>query len=105
MMVDQIKNCLSHFSIEEIKKAIFNRSRASYYRKNKPFLIDKSSAFFPYPETIANDLIRKTEGIYTYEEKNERIFQGLNTDDDFQILRDMRDEQNRPKWQLKHLDK
>ncbi|MFH5885697.1 replication protein [Halalkalibaculum sp. DA3122] len=103
-MVDQIKNSLDHFSIEEIKKAIFNRSRASYYRENKPFLIDKPSAFFPYPETIANDLKRKTEGIYTYEEKNERIFQGLNTDDDFQIMRDLLDEQRRPKWQLKHME-
>jgi len=99
-MVDQIKNCLDHFSIDDIQKAIFNRSRSSYYRENKPFLIDKPSAFFPYLETIANDLNRKAEGIYTYEEKNERIFQGLNIDDDFQIMRDIKDEQNRPKWQL-----
>lgn len=103
-MVDQIKNCLDHFSIEELKKAMFNRSRASYYRENKSFLIDKPSAFFPYPETIANDLKRKTEGIYTYEEKNERIFQGLNTDDDFQIMRDLLDDQQRPKWQLKNME-
>ncbi|HKK44290.1 MAG TPA: hypothetical protein VJ964_02130, partial [Balneolaceae bacterium] len=102
-IIDQIKHCLAHFSIEDIRKAIFNRSRCSYYRENKPFLIDKPSAFFPYPETVANDLHRMPEGIFTYEEKNERIFQGLNTDDDFEIMRELKDDQGRPKWQLKSL--
>jgi len=99
-MIDHIENCLTHFSVDQIKKAIFNRSRTTYYREKKPFLIDKPSAFFPYLETIANDLQRKPEGIYTYDEKNDRIFQGLNTDADFEIMRELRDEQGRPKWQL-----
>jgi len=100
-MVDQIENCLNHFSVDDIKKAIFNRSRTTYYREKKPFLLDKPSAFFPWPETVANDLKREPEGIYTYDQKNDRIFQGLNTDADFEIMRELRDEQDRPKWQLK----
>jgi len=100
-MVDHIENCLNHFGVDEIKTAIFNRSRTTYYREKKPFLIDKPSAFFPWPETVANDLKREPEGIYTYDQKNDRIFQGLNTDADFEIMRELRDEQDRPKWQLK----
>jgi len=98
-----IEKSLSQFTVKQIKEAIFRRSNCSYYRNKKPQLINKPNAFFPYPETIRNDLNRKTDTIFNYDEKNERLYKRLNTDDDFEIIREMKDNQGRPLWKLKNV--
>lgn len=95
-----IEKALTYFTVKKFKKAIFNRNYCSYYRDKKPQLLNKPSAFFPYPETIANDLFRNPECIFNYDEKNQRIWDKKNVDEDFEILRDRKDEENRPMWKL-----
>lgn len=99
-LVKCIEKALNNFTVKKIKKAIFNRSHCSYYRDKKPQLLNKPSAFFPYPETIANDLSRNPECIFDYDEKNQRIWDKKNVDEDFEILWDRKDEEGRPMWKL-----
>ncbi|WP_310681093.1 replication protein [Aliifodinibius sp. S!AR15-10] len=102
VLIRHIERSISQFSVNQIKEAIFRRSNCSYYKRKKPELLNKPNAFFPYPETIRNDLNRNTDMIFDYDEKNERVYNRKNKDEDFEIIRDMRDKLGRPLWKLKN---
>ncbi len=100
-IVYAIQKRIYAFGIDNIKKAMINRSKSPYYKEQKPYLRSSANAFFPYPDTIYNDIKREPEDVFTYEERNNRIYKGLNVDEDFEIVPDQRDKQGRPKWKLK----
>jgi len=101
-LIEHIEKSLDIFSISEIKKAIIIRSNCRWYLDEKPYLINEPNAFFPYPETIRNDLNREPNDIFNYDERNERIFKGINVDEDFEMLPNLKDQQDRAKWKLKN---
>lgn len=84
--VKDIEEALDQFTVRQIKQAILMRSKCSYYRDNKPQLLNKPSAFFPYPETIANDLERKSQDMYDYQEMINKVTSSDLTTDDFERL-------------------
>ncbi|NGP89694.1 replication protein [Fodinibius halophilus] len=86
--VKDIEEALDQFTVKQIKQAIFMRSKCSYYRDNKPQLLNKPSAFFPYPETIANDLERKSRDMYDFQEMINKVTSSNLTTDDFEQLAD-----------------
>ncbi len=88
----QIITAMGKFSVYQLKKAIFNRSNADYYRKRVPHLRNQPESFFGYPKTISNDLQRKPENVFTHAETVDKIFkEGLNMDCDFQKIDDFQE--------------
>jgi phage replication O-like protein O len=99
--IEHISRALQQFTLKELKEAIFRRSTCSYYQDNKPHLLNKPNAFFPYPETIANDLTRSSVGIYTYDEMVRRVTASNLTTDDFIKTPDINDKKGHPMWKPK----
>jgi phage replication O-like protein O len=97
----QIIEALARFSVNQLQKAMFYRSKADYYRKKVPYLRNKPASFFGYPETIMNDLQRKPKNLFTYDEMIDKVVnhQGLTTDD-FQMI-DSFQENDEKLWEFK----
>ena len=100
-IVYAIQKRIYSFGVDNIKKAMINRSKSPYYKEQKPYLRSSATAFFPYPDTINNDLHRESNNLLTYDERNDRICKGLNVDEDFEMVPDQRDKQGRSKWKCK----
>lgn len=101
-LVKQIEKALNEFTVEELKEAIFRRSVCNYYQEKKPQLLDKPSAFFPYPETIANDLERTPFGIYTFDEMIDKVTSSNLTTDDYVKVTNIKDKKGLPMWRPKN---
>lgn len=99
VLVNVIREVLQYFTVKEVKRAMFNRLNTEYYREHKPQLLHKPHCFFKFLETIENDLNREPSNIYTYEEKNDLIWNGGYNDEDFKMRRDLEDESGKAKWE------
>ncbi len=55
---NQIESLLDSYTKKEIKTAISNRSKATYYKKSKPELRNIPNCFFNYPSTVRTDFNR-----------------------------------------------
>ncbi|MAL19424.1 MAG: hypothetical protein CL670_04565 [Balneola sp.] len=97
----QIFQVIAQFSVNQLKKAMFNRSKSDYYKERVPHLRSKPGSFFGYPETITNDLKRKSKNMFTYDEMIRKVANqaGLTTDD-FQIIEDLQ-ENGEKLWEQK----
>ncbi|MEX2410053.1 MAG: replication protein [Candidatus Paceibacterota bacterium] len=99
-LIFHVEEGLKKFSLKELKKAIFNRSKSDFYKNEKPYLRSKPISFFKYPETIYNDLNRKLYSICTYEEMCHMVMEkNLIMDKDFRRLEDQLDDQGRSLWE------
>ena len=98
-VVSMVRDAMQKFTVEQLCKAMKNRSEASYYREQH-VLKNNPKCFFNYPETIKNDLNRGKENIFTYDQMVDRITTKRNKDSDFKILKDRLDSQDRPLWKL-----
>ncbi|XWN37307.1 MAG: replication protein [Balneola sp.] len=95
-----IKSAMQEFSVDQIIKAMFNRSRAEYYKIEKPYLRSNPKSFFKYPKTIENDLNRSPSKVYNYEEVCELVQNNnLDMSKDFIRLEEVLDDQGRALWQ------
>lgn len=96
-----VKSALHDFSVDQICRAIFNRSQDQYY-KTIPWHRDNPEMFFSIPRYIRNDLQRKPEGIYTFEEMTDKVGEtpGMTTDY-FEMIPEMKDKRDRPLWKLR----
>jgi|GEM_PF-2807491 len=56
----QIKSLLKDYKLKELKAAIYNRSRASYYIEQKPEFREDPECFFTYPKTVGRDMNRNS---------------------------------------------
>lgn len=104
-ILKQIEKALKRFTVDEVKEAIFRRSTCKYYREEKPKLLSKPNSFFPYLETIANDLERAPKGIYNYENMVHMVTTSSWTTDDFEKVLEIQDKSGRPMWKLKNNNK
>jgi len=95
-----LKKAADSFTVKQIKEAIFRRSTCKYYQEVKPNLIDKPGSFFPYPETIENDLERSPKGIYNYDKMIHLVTSSNWTTDDFEKVIEIEDKLGRPMWKL-----
>ncbi|PAU93722.1 hypothetical protein CK503_11260 [Aliifodinibius salipaludis] len=102
--IEKVKSALNDFSADQICRAIFNRSEAEYY-KTIPWHRDNPEMFFSIPQYIRNDLQRKPEGIFTFEEMTNKVGEtpGMTTDY-FEMVPKMKDDRDRPLWKLKASD-
>ncbi|MFH5833188.1 replication protein [Halalkalibaculum sp. DA384] len=99
--IEIVRSALKDFSVDQICKAIFNRSQAQYY-KTIPWHRDNPEMFFCIPEYIRNDLQRRPKDIYTFEEMTTKVGKtpGMTTDY-FEMIPNMKDEMDRPLWKPK----
>lgn len=100
-IINHIETAVQSFTVKQLKEAIFRRSACSYYQEMKPNLIDKPSSFFPYPQTIANDLDRVPRDIYSYDKMIDLVTSSNWTTDDFERVHEVEDESGLPMWKLK----
>lgn len=101
-LLKQVEKAVKHFTVDQLKEAIFRRSTCNYYQEVKPNLLNKPSSFFPYPETIDNDLKRAPKGIYNYDNMINLVTSSNWTTDDFEKVIEIQDKSGRPMWKLKN---
>jgi len=101
-LLKQVEKAVTQFTVDQIKEAIFRRNACSYYQEVKANLLNKPSSFFPYHETIANDLKRAPKGIYNYENMINVVTSSNRTTDDFEKVLEIKDKSGNPMWKLKN---
>lgn len=95
-----IKTRINEFSIDQLKRAIFNRSKSSYYKEQVPYLREDPKSFFNHEKTIKNDLNRNPENLFTYQQHIDMITgKGYNADD-FIVRFDIQDKKGKPMREL-----
>lgn len=97
-LLSHVKNAISKFGVEDVLKAIYNRSMASYYNISRPDLKDSAFCFFPYQETIKKDMGRKPYKLVTYDQKCDVEQQGKNKR--FEMDPDQKDSKGRAMWRM-----
>lgn len=95
-----IKTAMEEFSVDQLMKAMSNRSRAEYYKNEKPYLRERPLSFFKYPRTIQNDLNREKVKLFNYDQKVAMITEKGISDDKFIIRKDKTDNNGRAMWEL-----
>ncbi len=95
-----IKTAMEEFSVDQLMKAMSNRSRAEYYKNEKPYLRENPLSFFNYPRTIRNDLNREKVKLYTYDQKVAMITEKGMNDNSFIMRKDKTDNNGRAMWEL-----
>tara|TARA_R110000868_G_scaffold408928_1_gene693237 strand:- start:1791 stop:2630 length:840 start_codon:yes stop_codon:yes gene_type:complete len=100
-MIGHIKNALNQFSVRQLISAMERRSIDEYYILSMSHLKHFPKCFFPYLDTIENDLNRKPKGILTYDEMINKVTssQGLTTEN-FSMVKDVLDDSGKPMWKL-----
>lgn len=99
---DDVIKALENFGLEPLKKAILLRSMSEYYKKNKPELREKATAFFKYPETIKNDLNRFPKSLYSYDQMINQVTANASlTTDDYEKVEGVLGENGELYWKLK----
>ncbi len=99
-MVNHINKALTEFSVKEIVLAMDNRLQAEYYKTKKPELLHNPACFFPYLETIQNDMNREADSLFTYSQMLDMVFEKDFKESDFVILLDQKDREGNPMRQL-----
>jgi len=100
-LIEDIRRALNIFGEQQLIQAMQGRLESPYYRNNKPELLHKPTAFFPYQDTIKNDLCRLTKQQYTYEEHIELIDKTQLTGHDFNVVDVITNQGLEKRWELK----
>lgn len=100
-MIGHVENALNQFSVRQLISSMERRSIDEYYIQSKPQLKHSPKYFFPYLNTIENDLNRMPKGILTYEEMIYKVTanSSLSTDD-YSIVNGILDDDSKPMWKL-----
>ncbi|HEX6982429.1 MAG TPA: replication protein [Balneolaceae bacterium] len=89
-----VKSALKKFSIEQIRKALFNRSLNDFY-KEIPWTRDNPKMFFGKPDFIENDIVRTPKGLFSYDEMINKVTSSNKTTEDFEMTEHLDDNGNR----------
>lgn len=100
-MIKDIENVLESFSVDQLISSIENRLNADYYKNEKPYLLNNPNCFFPYPETIRTDMMRKSKRLFTYNEMLDLVFIKGYKESEFEIRKDKKDNDGNPLRELK----
>ena len=96
-----IKTVMEEFSVDQLMEAMSNRSRAEYYKIEKPYLREDPFSFFNYPKTIRNDLNREKVKLFNYDQKVAMETEKRMNDNSFIMRKDKTDSKGRAMWELK----
>ena len=90
---------IKEFSVDQLLKAMLNRSRDDFYKTKAYHLRESPKSFFEYHKTIRNDLSRKPDNLFTYEQMVHKVTTEGVSMDDFRRLEDQFDNQGKSLWE------
>lgn len=99
-LVEHVHSAVNDFGVEQLIQAMEGRLESPYYREKQPDLLHHPMAFFPYPDTIRNDLQRASKNLFTHDEYVRMITEKGYDGNDFKVVDVNTKEGMQKRWKL-----
>lgn len=100
-LMECIRSAINEFGEEQLSQAMDGRLESPYYRKHKPELLHQPKAFFPFHDTIKNDLHRQSNQLLTHKEYARLVSdKGYHGDHDFEMIDITTENGTEKRWKL-----